>query len=123
MAVDWSKIENITPAAVRDAIAERAKAKGADPEKLLTSQVDHLAKLAGQISHVARTGDDRFLAHLSAQFKLAKFSAEAEAYLEAKAWADALLEVLGEIASAAVEGLGKAAIAMLKGALDEGLGS
>ena len=122
MAIDWSKPGSVTPATVAQEITRRAKEKGADPEALLQSQIDHLGKLAGQISHVARTGDERFLAHLEAQFKLARFSTEAEAYLEAKAWAEALLEVLGDLAEAAIAAAGKAGIALLKGALSEGLG-
>ncbi len=91
----------LTTKVFADKLYEKAKAKGADPSKLLEDQAKALLDLSLNAVN-AIGGDERTKAHLEAQFKLGKFSAEADAFLEAQIWWDALGEVLKEIASAGI---------------------
>ena len=101
---------------------EKARAKGADPVALVTGQWAQIEDVSKQV-HAAINGDEREKLHLEAQFALGKFSAEAQAFQEADAWGNALLEVLTELATGLIANAipGGSAAKLLAGALKGGL--
>lgn len=101
-----------------DKLYEKATAKGADVGLLITANTTSLLNLSVNAVN-AINGDERTKAHLEAQFKLGKFSAEAGAFLQSKIWWDALLEVLVEIAAAGISTLAAAAAQGLVSAMKE----
>ena len=119
-----SKHEIPAPGALMALWTERAKAKGADPVGLVTGQWAQIEDVTTQL-HAAISGDERQQLHLEAQFKLGKFSAEAQAFVEADAWTGALVEILGELATGLVANAipGGGAAGLLAAALAAGLAS
>ena len=109
-----------------DEFARRWVAKatdmGADPEALIRGQVENLAAVSGTVI-AALTGGERELLHLQAQFGQATFSAEAEAWLEASAWREALVELIEDVFSAMLDAGVKLAGKALVAALEKGLAS
>ena len=101
-----------------DKLYEKAKEKGANPELLVTANTEALLNLSVNAVN-GINGDERTMAHLEAQFKLGKFSAEAGAFIEAQIWWDALLEVLKDIAVTGVSALAQAAAQGLVSAMKE----
>lgn len=109
----------LTSKSFSDSLHEKALAKGADPAKLLQDQATSLLNLSVNTVN-AINGDERTKLHLEAQFKLGKFSAEADSFIEARIWWEALGEVLVEIASAGISTLASAAAQGLVSAMKEG---
>ena len=107
---------------IRSTLFAKAKEKGGDPAALAGAMVGTLANVVDDVA-LALGGDERVQAHLEAQFKLGKFSSEAQGFVTTKAWVDALVETLGEIAVKTVSVLAEAAIKGLVGALESGRGS
>ncbi len=98
----------------------KAEEKGADPEALLESQAENLAMISGTVVK-ALTGGEREQLHLKAQFSQAVFSAEAESWLEARAWREALVDVIEEVMAAMLDAGVKIVGKALVSALMEGL--
>lgn len=106
-------VEGLAKSIREDAVA-RAKAKGAEALDALQKADFHAT--ADQIAR-ALSGDERAKVALQAEFSLTKFSVEARAWLELRAWRDALIDTLLAIAATAVtEGI-KLAARSLAGSL------
>lgn len=97
-----------------------AESEGADPKALAKSAADSLKATAKQVIAAAKGGEREKL-HLEAQFLLGKFSAEADAFVEADAWAKGLLGVLKAIGPVIVKAAGKVLVGALVESLKSGL--
>lgn len=98
----------VSPDDFKKTLFEKAEARGADLSALAERNAHALTVLAFDATK-AINGDARTKAHLEAQFKLGKFSLEADAFLEARAWWLALRDTLLEIAQVAISAGIKAA--------------
>lgn len=99
--------------------ADKAKAHGADPVSLATGQAKAVEATALQLAS-ALSGDERSQLHLEAQFALGKFSAEADGFVEARAWTMGLLDVLSDLAAAAIGAAAQGVAAGLANSLKTG---
>jgi len=109
---------SITAKEFTEKLHDKAKENGADPTLLIETHANALLNLSLNAVN-AINGDERTKAHLEAQFKLGKFSAEADSFLQSKIWWDALGEVLLEIAAAGISTLATAAANGLVSAMKE----